>query len=369
MSMLCVGCRPVVCRALHRHAAPHRRPGLCRKQRRDERLSQQASFQDSLDSDNSATPMNRDCRLSPVQRSRSETTTSDAPYTPSDAPYCCANGSSPRTRDPPVRAASASAATPADQLRLPTAFGKVRPPLTRSECVRHDSGQPCRSASRSDEEAASDEGMEPSGVHISSSRLGPLGRRDSDAAADEQITISVPARRRGGTLPARRRHHAAPPPRTRIQPSRSEQNLTTASERERLAARGRLPNGIVVLSPNGDVCTLAARPPGPAYVQPKNVANLKNFTTNIAAGVKLLPLKDSLVKATTRPPAGRALLTEAVIADDIETTELDSWTKEDLYEMWRTSEERLCGRLRAAISEKRQLELKLARLQAPPDDT
>ena len=138
--------------------------------------------------------------------------------------------------------------------------------------------------------------------------------------------------------------------------SSSEDNLTTTG-----AETYQLPNGMVILSPNGDV--FARSGAKNILVRPKTFANFKNFTTNLPDSMRTLPLKDNRVKSPfdrrDRPLGRRSV---GAITNELERVSLEHLSKRDIFLMWKTSERELHRELRKALEEKAELEQKLALL-------
>ena len=169
----------------------------------------------------------------------------------------------------------------------------------------------------------------------------------------------------------------------------------TSSSEDNILMSSYLPNGVLILSPNGDVFARDGATGRNVLVRPKTFANFKNFTTNLPQSMKTLPLKDNRVKSNILSRS-RTLdgLNDGAINNDIEpagsqhqascppqlvtslsadcappqSAQLDHLTKEQLYFMWKMSEKELNKRLKRALREKAELEQKLATLQ-PSDDT
>lgn len=146
-----------------------------------------------------------------------------------------------------------------------------------------------------------------------------------------------------------------------------------SSSEDNILMGSQLPNGVLILSPNGDVFARDASGKS-VLVRPKTLANFKNFTTNLPQSMKTLPLKDNRVKSNIFSRS-RTLdrMTDDTITNDIEPgggVNLDQLTKEQVYHLWRVSESELNQQLRQALEEKAELEQKLAMMkppQEPPD--
>ena len=84
----------------------------------------------------------------------------------------------------------------------------------------------------------------------------------------------------------------------------------------------------------------------------------------------MLPLKDNRVKSTLCHFSQEALgrLKEESITNELESSNLSSLTKEELYLMWKTSEREWNKKLKRALQEKAELEHKLSQLH-PDTDT
>ena len=148
-----------------------------------------------------------------------------------------------------------------------------------------------------------------------------------------------------------------------------------SSSEDNILMGSQLPNGVLILSPNGDVFARDASGKS-VLVRPKTLANFKNFTTNLPQSMKTLPLKDNRVKSSLFSRS-RTLdrMTDDTITNDIEPggVNLDQLTKEQVYHLWRVSESELNQQLRQALEEKAELEQKLAMMKPPqepkePDD-
>ncbi len=138
-----------------------------------------------------------------------------------------------------------------------------------------------------------------------------------------------------------------------------------SSSEDNILVGSQLPNGVLILSPNGDV--FARDNSGKSVlVRPKALASFKNFTTNLPQSMKTLPLKDNRVKSSifsrsrTLDPTN-----DDTITNDIEPggVNLDQLTKEQIYQLWRVSESELNNQLRQALEEKAELEQKLAMIK------
>lgn len=142
-----------------------------------------------------------------------------------------------------------------------------------------------------------------------------------------------------------------------------------------------LPNGVLILSPNGDVFARDNSTGRNVLVRPKTFANFKNFTTSLPQSMKTLPLKDNRVKSNLLSRS-RTLdgLNDGAINNDIEPVatsssdgaqmaNLEHLSKEQVYFMWKASEKELHKRLKRALKDKAELEQKLANLQPPAEDT
>lgn len=146
--------------------------------------------------------------------------------------------------------------------------------------------------------------------------------------------------------------------------SSSEDNLTTSN-----LETYSLPNGMVILSPDGDVFARSASSGKNILVRPKTLTNFKNFSRNLPESMKMLPLKDNRVKSTLSNH-GQILgrLKEDSITNELESANLSSLTKEELYLMWKTSEREWNKKLKKALQEKAELEQKLSQIH-PDTDT
>jgi hypothetical protein len=148
--------------------------------------------------------------------------------------------------------------------------------------------------------------------------------------------------------------------------SSSEDNLVTTSALDTYS----LPNGMVIMSPEGDVFTRSACSGKNVLVRPKSLTNAKNFSRNLPESLKMLPLKDNRVKSTLCHYSQEALgrLKGGSITNELEPINLSSLSKEELYLMWKTSEREWNKKLRKALQEKAELEQKLSQLH-PDTDT
>ncbi len=144
-----------------------------------------------------------------------------------------------------------------------------------------------------------------------------------------------------------------------------------SSSEDNILMGSQLPNGVLILSPNGDVFARDASGKS-VLVRPKTLANFKNFTTNLPQSMKTLPLKDNRVKSNIFSRS-RTLdrMTDDTITNDIEPgggVNLDQLPKEQVYHLWRVSESELNQQLRQALEEKAELEQKLAMMKPPEED-
>lgn len=142
----------------------------------------------------------------------------------------------------------------------------------------------------------------------------------------------------------------------------------TSSSEDNLISGGletySLPNGMVLFSPEGDVFARSASSGKNILVRPKTLTNFKNFSRNLPESMKMLPLKDNRVKSTLSNHGqmiGR--LKEDSITNELESTNLNQLTKEELYLMWKTSEREWNKKLRKALEEKAALEQKLSQMK------
>ena len=161
-----------------------------------------------------------------------------------------------------------------------------------------------------------------------------------------------------------------------------------SSSEDNILISSLLPNGVLILSPNGDVYARDSATGKNVLVRPKTFANFKNFTTNLPQSMKTLPLKDNRVKSNLLSRS-RTLdgLNDGAINNDIEPSgatpsattssastsavpkaNLEHLSKEQLYFMWKMSEKDLNKRLKRALREKAELEEKLAKFE-PDTDT
>ena len=149
-------------------------------------------------------------------------------------------------------------------------------------------------------------------------------------------------------------------------------NTTSSSEDNLLSGcleTKHLPNGMVILSPNGDVFARSASSGKGILVRPKKFANLKNFTTNLPPGMKTLPLKDNRVKSNilNRSRTLEGLEGDGSLKNDIDSICLEDIRKEELYMMWKSCEAELNSKLTQALLEKAELEEKLSKLEPDLD--
>ena len=281
-------------------------PPVHRKRRREYRLSQQASFQDSLDSDTTATPMT----LSRDSRSF------DGGYYHGDS-----------LLSPPVPPGLSPRPAPLSRQQ------QRRPPLVRTECVLCDSerGTLEASTSRSDEEMSS--------------------------GADD-VSTDVDAGRKRNDERCKR---------TPIQQSTSGSSDVAVPE---ALQRRRCPNGLLTPLPNGDVvvCTdehgLFSRPKAPTDARNLTPCSLSTTKTLPLKDNRVKTTALSSRRCVTLGPLQKQnqLVTSA---DDVmsgEDVDVQRLSKEAVVELWRSTERRLAGQLRRALREKEKLEQKLAML-------
>ena len=289
-----------------------------RKKRREYRLSQQASFQDSMDSESTATPMT----LSRDSRSFD---------------YLCDS-----LLSPPVIAVPGDKLLPQSPLlQQQQQQQQHRPPLVRTECVASDSERGTLDASTS--RSTDDELSSVEGVDDDSSDVDPIRR--TKAADDRRCKRTrIPVTTPGScelTVP----------------------DVTTAHRR-------RCPNGLLTPLPNGNVVGCSGD--RGLFNRPKTPADVKNLTPSATSNAKTLPLKDNRVKTTAvgsrRCVTLGKMLQRNKFASPSEnntsgdSVELDRLSKDDVVDLWRSSERRLGGQLCRALREKEKLEQKLAML-------
>lgn len=134
--------------------------------------------------------------------------------------------------------------------------------------------------------------------------------------------------------------------------------------------RRRCPNGLLTPLPNGDV--VACSEERILFSRPKAPTDVKNLTPSAKSNAKTLPLKENRVKTTALGSRrcvtlGSMQKQNQLAATDEESmaedgVELRRLSKEDVVELWRSSERRLGGQLRRALREKEKLKQKLAML-------
>ena len=147
---------------------------------------------------------------------------------------------------------------------------------------------------------------------------------------------------------------------------------TSASMSDLSATPHYLPNGVLIVSPNGDVFAHDGASGKNVLVRPKTFSNFINDSTNIPHSLKVLPLKDNRVKSNiARSRTLEKICGSDAITNDIEqhrspsrepraNSSLEHLSKEQLYFMWKMSERELNRKLRQALQEKADLEQKLA---------
>ncbi len=131
-----------------------------------------------------------------------------------------------------------------------------------------------------------------------------------------------------------------------------------------------LPNGMVILTPNGDVFARNATSGKNILVRPKTFSNFNNLTPTLPESAKMLPLKDNRVKSTLATSSqNRTLesLSDGAINNELEADQLRHLSKEELLLLWRASEDELSQQLKEALKEKAELEAKLAQLERKED--
>ena len=324
-----------------------------RKQRREERLSQHPSMQTdcSQDSDNSATPVNvnrRHCRLD----DQATTDTNDEPG--DDWPE---NWEKEWIAD--------------DDDEEEDCLAKVDThPLYKGGVVNHSFNSQADLLKQSSSEAeptpgpAGEDDME--GVMCIGGRL-DLNRPNSQSAtALDLMEYSLDGAHAAAGNDTDDEVHS-----DRLSPGMPLLGNSSSSEDNLLTGAG-LPNGILILAPNGDLFARDAASGKSILVRPKNIANIKNFTTNLPQSIKTLPLKDNRVKSSLLSRS-RTLdrLNEGTITNDIDPggCNLDTLTKEQVYFMWKANEKDLNSRLHQALQEKAELEERLARLEGRHEGT
>jgi hypothetical protein len=135
-----------------------------------------------------------------------------------------------------------------------------------------------------------------------------------------------------------------------------------------------LPNGVLIVSPNGDVFAHDGASGKNVLVRPKTFSNFINDSTKLPQCLKVLPLKDNRVKSNIARSRTLEKISGDAITNDIDqhrspsrepraNTSLDHLSKEQLYFMWKMSERELNRKLRQALEEKADLEQKLALME------
>ena len=136
----------------------------------------------------------------------------------------------------------------------------------------------------------------------------------------------------------------------------SDDNIGTGSS---------LPNGVFILSPTGDVFAKDVYSGKSVLVRPKRSSHLKNFTSNLPQSMKTLPLKDNRVKSDllSRSRTLEMLCDNSNTINnelDNELLDLECLSKEQLYLMWKNSETQLGRMLQKALSDNAELQQKLS---------
>ena len=129
-------------------------------------------------------------------------------------------------------------------------------------------------------------------------------------------------------------------------------------------SNGHIPNGVLLLSPNGDVF---AKPVNPAKTvhfagkNPQGPAQFRNFTNTLPQSMKSLPLKEvPRVRSKVRRHPGLHRQEELKSLEDLD---VDEMSKEELLVMWKNSETELTKQLKKALNDKAELEHKLASIR------
>ena len=133
-----------------------------------------------------------------------------------------------------------------------------------------------------------------------------------------------------------------------------------------LPSQSNLPNGVLILSPNGDIFARNAYGDGKnVHVIPKNTnRNQKNFCSNLPQSMKTLPLKDNRVKSNLARARG---LGDQAITNNIETVPIEQLSKEDIVSLWKNSERELNQKLNKALREKEILKRQLSEMSEITD--
>ena len=126
-----------------------------------------------------------------------------------------------------------------------------------------------------------------------------------------------------------------------------------------------LPNGMVILSANGDIFARNPTSGKSILVRPKASSNFETFSTNLPRSMKALPRKENRVKpgvydrSRTGDRANLPAINKELEAET-SSVNLDHFTKKDLFLMWKSSEKELGNKLKTALKDKADLQQKLA---------
>ena len=141
--------------------------------------------------------------------------------------------------------------------------------------------------------------------------------------------------------------------------------LIASDPEDNMTLGSSLPNGVLILSPTGDVFARDAHSGKSVLVRPKRVSHLKNFTANLPQSMKTLPLKDNRVKSDLLCRS-RTLEQISDNSDTItneldnEALDLECLSKEQMFFMWKNSVSHLSGQLQEALQDKAELQEKLS---------
>ncbi|CAH1776022.1 unnamed protein product [Owenia fusiformis] len=145
----------------------------------------------------------------------------------------------------------------------------------------------------------------------------------------------------------------------------------SSSEAEETMSNGEVPNGVLILSPTGEIfaCNAMNKNTRTTDFLPKKDrgGNWRNLTSSLPESMKTLPLKDNRVKQNFRQSiSSNQKNVEAGMSDsdteDIESIKLDNVSKEEIVYMWKQAMVQLNSRLRQALKDKAKLEIKLSQL-------
>lgn len=135
--------------------------------------------------------------------------------------------------------------------------------------------------------------------------------------------------------------------------------------------RTQLPNGMLIVSPNGEVIARDVSTGKSVVVRPEAIVNLKQFATNIPQRMKTLPTrgKSANLSSFNRRHTLERLSESSSHDGDSVGYQFEQWTKEQLYYLWKSSEIELNARLQKALAEKAALEEKLREMSEGELDT